>query len=185
MSNWHQVREADPRDYRVHETDYNPKERNLTKSTYKRIGTLTDMKTPMSTCHDQLNQIKMKADFEEKIIYKPHINEETFHNLRRERFNNSAVLPPIRSDRNRSHYETTYGKDYSPAFPLDESTGVLEERPDIRSAAYKRCHSQFTDPADSRRRGQNTWQDESGVYANTEHKREVFKPTNTIPERLV
>ena len=51
--------------------------------------------------------------------------------------------------------------------------------------AYKKCHSQFTDTADYRRLGLNTWQDESGFYANTETKREVFRSTNPIPERLL
>lgn len=32
--------------------------------------------------------------------------------------------------------------------------------------AVKRCLSQFTDTAGHRRSGRNTWQDESGVYAN-------------------
>ena len=50
--------------------------------------------------------------------------------------------------------------------------------------AYKKCHSQFTDTADYRRSGLNTWQDESGLYANTEAKRTVFKKTDTIPDRL-
>jgi Domain of unknown function (DUF4572) len=35
-----------------------------------------------------------------------------------------------------------------------------------RTAAIKRCLSQFTDTAGHRRSGRNTWQDESGIYAN-------------------
>lgn len=34
------------------------------------------------------------------------------------------------------------------------------------SAALKRCLSQFTDATGHRRPGRNTWQDESGIYAN-------------------
>ena len=50
--------------------------------------------------------------------------------------------------------------------------------------AYRKCLSQFTDVADHRRAGQHTWHDESGQYANSSEKRDVFKPTETIPERL-
>ena len=53
------------------------------------------------------------------------------------------------------------------------------------SAACRKCHSQFTDVDDYRRRGENTWHDESGRYANSELKTEIFKPTNPIPERLL
>ena len=53
-----------------------------------------------------------------------------------------------------------------------------------RSAAWRKCHSQFTDVDDYRRHGLNTWHDESGVYANSAIHGEVFKPTNPIPERL-
>ena len=41
---------------------------------------------------------------------------------------------------------------------------------DDYTEAYKRCQSQFTDTADYRRNGRNTWQDESGIYHNSHHK---------------
>jgi len=53
-----------------------------------------------------------------------------------------------------------------------------------KSAAYRKTLSQFTDTSDYRRPGRNTWQDESGIYSNTHYKREVFKPTETIPPQL-
>ena len=53
-----------------------------------------------------------------------------------------------------------------------------------QSALWKRCHSQFTDVDDYRRHGRNTWHDETGVYANSDVRSTVIKPTNTIPERL-
>lgn len=64
---------------------------------------------------------------------------------------------------------------------------ILQEKPtdfpDL-SPAYRKCNSQFTDTADYRRPGRNTWQDESGVYANTHYKRQVMQPTNPIPPTL-
>ena len=63
---------------------------------------------------------------------------------------------------------------------------IQECPPDFpdKSAAYRKCHSQFTDTADYRRPGRNTWQDESGVYSNTHYKQQVLKPTNPIPESV-
>lgn len=52
------------------------------------------------------------------------------------------------------------------------------------TVAYKKCHSQFTDVDDYRRHGRNTWHNETGMYGNSEAKKDVFKPTDTIPERL-
>lgn len=64
---------------------------------------------------------------------------------------------------------------------------ILQEKPadfpDL-SPAYRKCNSQFTDTADYRRPGRNTWQDESGVYANTHYKRQVMQPSNPIPPTL-
>ncbi len=60
----------------------------------------------------------------------------------------------------------------------------VEESKD-NSSAFKKCHSQFTDSADYRRPGLNTWQDESGTYANSEIKQQTFKASNPIPDRLL
>ncbi|XP_064410687.1 cilia- and flagella-associated protein 95 [Latimeria chalumnae] len=48
------------------------------------------------------------------------------------------------------------------------------------SAAYKKCYSQFTDICTSRKSGINTWQDESGIYPNSEIKWKRFKAANPI-----
>ncbi|XP_033105225.1 protein C9orf135-like [Anneissia japonica] len=100
-SNWHQAREAEPKDYNI--SDQTQK-RNLHTATYRRIGDITDGEQP-------------------------------------------------------------------PDFP-DHSNG------------YRKCHSQFTDTADYRRFGRNTWQDESAIYANRDYKRALFPPTHTIPQQL-
>ena len=61
-----------------------------------------------------------------------------------------------------------------------------EQPPDFpdNSNAYRKCHSQFTDTGDYKRFGRNTFQDESGIYANTQLKRDLFQPTQTIPKVL-
>ena len=55
-----------------------------------------------------------------------------------------------------------------------------ERPPDFadKSLALKKCHSQFTDTADYRRPGRNTWQDESGLYANSHFKAELYVKTD-------
>lgn len=55
----------------------------------------------------------------------------------------------------------------------------MDEGPD-NTQALKKCHSQFTDRADYRRPGRNTWQDESGVYANSMQKLSLVKPTKDL-----
>lgn len=51
-----------------------------------------------------------------------------------------------------------------------EHYGFLQADSDNKTIANKKCHSQFTDTVDYRRPGRNTWQDESGVYANSMFK---------------
>lgn len=82
------------------------------------------------------------------------------------------------------YLDTTYEVDYRNTYPYEPSSVIVTEDKD-ESAAYRKCHSQFTDVADYRRHGRNTWHNESGTYANSETKKEVFKTTNPIPERLL
>ena len=81
---------------------------------------------------------------------------------------------------------TTYGSDYLYSLPFDPSQQQQAEN-EVKDAShvYKKCHSQFTDTADYRRKGVNTWQNETGLYDNTEMKKTMFKPSNPIPERTV
>ena len=53
---------------------------------------------------------------------------------------------------------------------------IIQEKPKDfpdESTALKKCHSQFTDTADYRRPGRNTFQDESGLYANSHLKKQT------------
>ncbi|KAJ8306102.1 hypothetical protein KUTeg_016647 [Tegillarca granosa] len=127
-SNWHQAREAEPKDY-----DFSrDSERDLCKATYQRIGNVTNGSLPQTTYQDHAAQTNLKEDFQEQVTRKPMVTLETMEH---------------------SHID-------------------------------RKCNSQFTDTADYRRVGRNTWQDESGIYANTHFKREVFKPGNPIPESV-
>lgn len=73
---------------------------------------------------------------------------------------------------------------YNDTFTVSILQEKLPDFPD-QSAAYRKCHSQFTDTSDYRRPGRNTWQDESGLYANTHYKRQVIQSRNPIPEQKV
>ena len=112
-----------------------------------------------------------------KIVNLPKILNMTDCIIYQERWKNSHLC----NKRGRSVLIYTYtnpllfGSLFSPQTPPPE--------PD-QSALWRKCHSQFTDVDDYRRHGRNTWQDESGVYANSMIKEQTIKPTNPIPERL-
>eukprot|EP00794_Sanderia_malayensis_P000397 gene397-1031_t len=191
VTNWHQVREAEPKDYDIH--GENVKKMNLHRSTYGRIGNVTNGELPKSTCHEHMDQIKLKKDFQEKTTRHPVVNLSTFGKISLDRDighgdkqSMKNVLPKHPNDHNKRYLDTTYGIDYRQPYEYSQDKKETQEVPEgDKSRAYKKCHSQFTDTADYRRPGLNTWQDESGQYANGDIKRETFKPTNTIPERLL
>lgn len=185
-SNWHQAREAEPKDY-----DFSrDSERDLCKATYQRIGNVTNGSLPQTTYQDHAAQTNLKEDFQEQVTRKPMVTLETMEHSHIDRDVGApkrgygSVLPLHNPDYNKFHLETTHRADFTP--PNKDYKPVPEEPKDFPdlSPAYRKCNSQFTDTADYRRVGRNTWQDESGIYANTHFKREVFKPGNPIPESV-
>ena len=192
VSNWHQARESEPKDHEVFNRNteqYDAKNRNVHQSTYNRILNITDGKLPISTCHDSMNQIKLKKDFEEKTLRWPMVDVVSFLETTEPRNTGApehgfgSILPRHPDEHNKRYFNTTYGIDYKDIYPYaDLNVKNIEEND--HSSAYRKCRSQFTDIAGHRREGRNTWLDESGQYANNEIKKEVFKKTNPIPERL-
>uniref|UniRef100_A0A8D0GK75 Cilia and flagella associated protein 95 n=1 Tax=Sphenodon punctatus TaxID=8508 RepID=A0A8D0GK75_SPHPU len=79
------------------------------------------------------------------------------------------------------YLDTTYHIDYVP--PYDYAP-YFEPQMDDYSIVHRKCCSQFTDTADYRRHGINTWQDESGIYANADLKLKVFPINNPIPSNV-
>uniref|UniRef100_A0A8C3S892 Chromosome 9 open reading frame 135 n=1 Tax=Chelydra serpentina TaxID=8475 RepID=A0A8C3S892_CHESE len=67
---------------------------------------------------------------------------------------------------------------------LPQNQQIMMSQPDGYSIVHRKCHSQFTDTDDYRRHGINTWQDESGIYANADIKQKVFPVTNPIPSNV-
>lgn len=180
-SNWHQAREAEPKDYDLNKDPV----RDLCKASYHRIGNVTDGSIPNTTYQDFSQQIFQKDDFTEQEPRKPMINSETVSHVDlnrdtgRPKSGYNAVLPSHHPEHDKAFFDTTHRSDYKPPYPYTPA----EEKPkdfEDYSLALKRCHSQFTDTADYRRPGRNTWQDESGIYANSHLKAEcpVYKPAN-------
>ncbi|XP_070555395.1 cilia- and flagella-associated protein 95-like [Ptychodera flava] len=185
-SNWHQAREAEPKDYEINKE---PPKRNLHNATYNRIGDVTDGSYPKTTYQDSMEQIFLKKDFDEQETRKPMVNLQTVGDADIDRDTGlpksgySAVLPRHYPEHDKQHLETTHRVDYKPPYPYTPTEEKPADFPD-NSNAYRKCHSQFTDTADYRRYGRNTWQDETGIYANSRIKHEVFPPTKTIPVQL-
>ncbi|XP_063968096.1 cilia- and flagella-associated protein 95-like [Lytechinus pictus] len=187
-SNWHQSREAEPKDYDINDFE-KLQDRKLHNTTYKRIGDVTDGSFPLTTTQDHLEQANLKKDFEEQEPRKPMVNVATIAHADLDRDTGKpktgfgAVLPRHNPEHDKRHLETTNRADYKPPYPY---TAAPEQLPDFAddSNAYRKCHSQFTDTADFRRFGRNTFQDESGIYGNTQLKRNVYQTTNTIPKVL-
>uniref|UniRef100_A0A8C8RFP6 Chromosome 9 open reading frame 135 n=1 Tax=Pelusios castaneus TaxID=367368 RepID=A0A8C8RFP6_9SAUR len=71
-----------------------------------------------------------------------------------------------------------------PRHPSDHFKMLVGPQTGDYSIVHRKCHSQFTDTADYRRHGINTWQDESGIYANADIKQKVFPVTNPIPSNV-
>ncbi|KAF7250439.1 hypothetical protein EYD10_04121 [Varanus komodoensis] len=166
---WYYNREAEPKDYDIHQIPLGSK--NLCRSTYWRLGTMDEVGIDFSitlkwvtTSQDHLSQPYRIKEYRELEIQKPLLNEENF---------DIAVLGRF--------LDTTYQTDYVP--PYDYVPYVTPDTVGY-SVVHRKCHSQFTDTADYRRHGINTWQDESGIYANADLKQKVFPVTNPIPTNV-
>ncbi|KAK6493010.1 protein C9orf135-like protein [Huso huso] len=179
VSNWHKNREAEPKDYDV--TLHPTGEKDLHQSTYKHFANALAYSWDTTT-KDLQSQFHLKKYYKVKETPKPMLNADNFHmaNFNREtcwpKTGFEAVLPSHHPDHCKIDMTTTYSIEYQSPYYCRTPP---PEPPDY-SRAYKRCHSQFTDTADCRRNGRNTWQDESGVYANRGIKSKVFQPRSPI-----
>ncbi|XP_043920300.1 protein C9orf135 homolog isoform X2 [Protopterus annectens] len=180
VSNWHQNREAEPKDYDA--TMCKPGKIDLHLCTYRRFGTATEDEWDTTTA-GHMAQVQLKKDYEMKETHKSLLNQESFEmeNFKRDtgcpKSGFGSPLPEHSLEHNKRHLETTYKMHYVPPYPY--VTSSTPEQPD-HPALYRKCHSQFTDTADYRRRGINTWQDESGIYANSEIKKQLLLINNPI-----
>ncbi|XP_062506808.1 cilia- and flagella-associated protein 95-like [Corticium candelabrum] len=169
-SNWHQEREAEPKDYDV-TASYN--DRNLLKATYQRLA--TDDVVHETTTKVATEQIRLKKDFEVREIRKLMIGPHNSHHTRNKRKTDGpergygSVMPRHHPDHNKRRSDTTHKIDYKNPWP-HWSPAETKNEPNVSPPMDRRFHrhqSQFTDTADHRHNGIQTWQDESGVYGNS------------------
>ncbi|KAG9261845.1 protein CFAP95 [Astyanax mexicanus] len=154
--NWHKYREAEPKDYDISACPEGQKK--LHKSTYKHFGTYINTEWT-TTAEAQMSQYHLKKDYETREVPKSMVQASSFHTLESDRETGcKSVLP-----RHPPHYYemdlcTTYALDYPPPHVITkEAVSVTGQTVDFR-----RRLSYFTDVADHRRWGQNTWQDMDG-----------------------
>ncbi|XP_024262742.1 protein C9orf135 isoform X2 [Oncorhynchus tshawytscha] len=165
ISNWHKNREAEPKDY-----DFSlcpDGKKKLSKSTYKHFGTYMDADWSTST-ETQMSQYLLKRDYEPKKILKSMVEADHFQSAD---FDKRTVRK----------LDSTYAVDYLPPWDSSKEARTMKSRAADSIPDYRKPQSQFTDTADYRRGGRNTWQDESGVYGTLgATSRAQAQPSNPI-----
>ncbi|XP_046847790.1 protein C9orf135-like [Xenia sp. Carnegie-2017] len=193
VSNWHQSREAEPKDYEVN--DHIPAKRRLHRSTYKRIGNSeSNTSSLVSTSHYQMQEaLHLKDNFQPKQTRIAMTNEDNFHHIlidhsgiENPNKRNCKILPKHPKNHNKRYLDTTQKTSYQPPYPYTPKATVKDDPFEYNnSPTWKKCLSQFTDTDNYHRCGNNTWQDESGYYANKNLRANVVPKTDTIPSRLL
>ncbi|XP_070286253.1 cilia- and flagella-associated protein 95 isoform X2 [Myotis yumanensis] len=172
---WHRNREAYPKDYDIEGPE---KIKKLCDSTYRRLGT-DEPQIWISETHEQTARVFLNTELAQ-IKSRALLNEETWCSGIVERDTGLPVTgfgalftrhPP---DRHRMCALTTYTENYTPPYNYQ-----LLDYPcqDDYSIVHRKCRSQFSDLNGSKRFGINTWHDESGIYANSYAKQELYPST--------
>ncbi|PAA61509.1 hypothetical protein BOX15_Mlig030114g1 [Macrostomum lignano] len=185
---WHLSREAEPKDYEI-STD---KVRNLKRSTYDRLAAESGAFEDSTTYGSMCDQLQTKGDYTEHPKASM-VTAETVasvvldRDIGRPSRGPGALFPRHSSKYDKHHLESTYNADYGDRVTDEQIKQKCEsenkvERPDedLLTAANKRPLSQFCDTAGHRRQGRNTWQDETGVYANTHLRRQAHAYKNPL-----
>ncbi|XP_004637264.1 protein C9orf135 homolog [Octodon degus] len=169
---WHHDREALPKDYDIEGPE---KVKKLCNSTYWRLGT-DEPPIWISETHEQMSQVFLKRELAERKS-KALLNEETLCSGIIERDTGlpatgyGAVFTRHPPERGKMYDLTTYSEDYVPHYDYQPRDYACR---DDYSIVHRKCRSQFTDLDGSKRFGINTWHDESGIYGNSDMKRELY-----------
>ncbi|KAF7687350.1 protein C9orf135-like [Silurus meridionalis] len=163
ISDWHKHREADPKDYDISACGVG--QRKLHQSTYIHFGTHldSDWRTTTQMAHS-------KKEPEAKHTAKSMVQTDNFHTLVFDRETGTAptagkcVLSCSQPSCNGNELITTYALDYVPPRFTTKRAVQARELTD-RKQDFRRHQSQFTDVADHRRWGRNTWQDFNDAQA--------------------
>jgi hypothetical protein len=174
-TNWHQAREAEPKDYDMNHAPV----RDLRMSTYKHLGTVSNS-LPDSTYTDHFikQRFNSQPSSEPANLTVKKTDRQIEKELGRSK-HATVVMPRHDSAKYPHHYVSTHCADFRPftacqSMDASASNSQEQKQPDSETTdaalytdAVRRCISQFADTTNHRRVGRNTWQDESGVYANT------------------
>ncbi|KAM9446814.1 LOW QUALITY PROTEIN: cilia- and flagella-associated protein 95-like [Clarias gariepinus] len=159
ISNWHKNREAEPKDYDISACHDGQRKLPTYQSTYRHLGTYldADWRTTTQTAHSQQKH-------EARNTAKSMVQADFFHSLvfeRQTRTSDTAVksvLSFYQPRCNENELITTYALNYVSPRITTKQTMQAKELVD-RKQDFRRHQSQFTDVADHRRWGRNTWQD--------------------------
>ncbi|RDD46156.1 Uncharacterized protein C9orf135-like protein [Trichoplax sp. H2] len=174
-STWDQSKESYPRDYDVSQ-EQRP---NMHKSTYNRLSNITDGSFPLTTHQESTAQINLKNRYSEKNIKQSLVQDQVYgpeiKNRNNETFlaNYKNVLPQHGKEHGKRYLETTYTKDFARSVeskPKAETQGKAEN-----DSSYRRVMSHFTDVDNHRKKGINTWQDESVSSVDTSAKAKLHR----------
>ena len=174
---WFESRLAEPKD-----RDLSCEQvRSLHRGTYDRLGSFRDP-IPRTTYQSMMDDLNKGRHYKVKPG-KPMINLESLkkptydRSLGKSERGADAVLPRFPPEFDQFHLQSTTKTDYTIPYPYCITD--KPKTPDL-SDCYKMCTSQFTDTDTYKRRGRNTWQDESGVYYNTHFKRQIETHRNLL-----
>ncbi|KAJ8414962.1 hypothetical protein AAFF_G00024850 [Aldrovandia affinis] len=163
----HKPREAEPKEYDF--TAFPERERSLHKSTYSNFGTCVNTGWSTTT-GDQLSQRHLETKCEVIDTRRSMVHADLFHSVILDRetdwpkAGHNVVLPRHRPGHNQIDLKTTYGQDYLPRYIHSKKECKVTHEQLEDSGAFRKRISQFTDAANFRRAGRNTWQDESRAY---------------------
>ncbi|XP_017546458.1 protein C9orf135 [Pygocentrus nattereri] len=165
VSNWHQNREAEPKDYDL--TACRDGQKKLHKSTYKHFGTCLDADWSTTT-ETHMSQYLLKKEYEAKETPKSMVQASSFQSLVFDREAGhtgcKSILPRHRPDYNDMELCTVYALDYLPPRATTKEAVPVKAVMD-KMVDFRRRQSHFTDVADHRRQGRNTWQDMNEAQA--------------------
>ncbi|KAL2092078.1 hypothetical protein ACEWY4_011876 [Coilia grayii] len=164
VSNWHKNREAEPKDYDF--TTCPDRKRYLHKSTYEHFGTYKDADWSTTT-ESQMSQCKLKTVQTPSKMMTPTVLLQSM------KADSDAlpvgaqyknVLPRHPPGYNKMTFETTHKLEYPPPYHFkSEEVEMKDAGESACDSDFRRRQSEFTDLAGHKRRGRNTWQDDTGV----------------------
>ncbi|XP_026994284.2 protein CFAP95 isoform X1 [Tachysurus fulvidraco] len=161
VSDWHKNRESEPKD-----CEYRDGQRQLHKSTYKHFGThsYADWRTTTQIAQSE-------KEHKAKDPAKSMVQADYFHSLVFDRETGTSdtahksVQSCSQSTCNDYELLTTYSLDYTYPPSVTSKQAIQAKDSMDRELDFRRRQSQFTDVADHRRLGRNTWQDFNDVQA--------------------